>query len=458
MEVRTIYGPPGCGKTHDLTELAGLESKKNQVAMLSYTKAAAAEIVSRVPDAKHITGSTIHALAFAKLNMTRASVVDSDKIASFSAATGVPFKSGMDDDEQEGDQFRAVVSYSKARMLPLMEAYELLGKPGTMNRFDVFVKQYLQWKNTYGYMDFDDMLVAASRAEFDPPPIVMLDEAQDCSPLQWSVFERFTEKCKRVYVAGDDDQAIFEWNGADPHGMLKFSRRYNAKARVLGQSHRIPSSVHEFVHDNVLSEMSNRVDKVFKARDYEGEIIRHGDLMDTDLRKLMIGDGTNLILVRDTYRMRQVETALQMDKIQYSLTGDRRSPFDNHVAEAVRGLMDPGNATPNQKSCAMKIARNKGESWEELVKHKKWWQAVSVPENMITLYEGVDMFKPSIVNVSTIHQAKGREADNVIADTTLTQKVEESIYDNRDAELRVWYVCLTRAKKSLHICGENALI
>jgi DNA helicase-2/ATP-dependent DNA helicase PcrA len=460
MEVRTIYGPPGCGKTHDLTVLAGQESKKNPVLMLSYTKAAAAEIVSRIEktETAKITGSTLHALAFAELNLTRASVIDNEKLKSFSQATGVLFKEGLEDDEQEGDQFRSVLSYSKSMMIPVGDAYDQLGRPGTLKRFDNFIVQYDHWKRTYGYLDFDDMLILASRREYTPPPIVMLDEAQDCSPLQWSLFERYTEKAKRVYVAGDDDQAIFEWNGADPHGMIKFSKRYGAKARVLDQSHRIPSSVHAFVHDNILNEIGQRVEKEFKARDFEGEINRWGGLLDVDIRKVIKKGQSNLLLVRDSYRMRSVEDALQADHILYSIAGDRRSPFENQLSEAVRALQQPDRATESQKAAAIKYARIKGRTWDELVQAKRWYHALAIPERLMHVYENVDLFGPIEVRLSTIHQAKGREADNVIADTTLTQRVEESIYYNRDAELRVWYVALTRAKQSLQICGENLLV
>lgn len=463
MEVRTIYGPPGCGKTHDLTILAGQEAIKNQVMMLSYTKAAAAEIVSRIPTIdpdrpKHIVGSTLHALAFAELNLTRASVIDNEKLKAFSAATGVQFKQGIEDDEQEGDQFRAVLSYSKSTMMTPTDAYDHLGRPGTLNRFDKFLVQYDQWKRTYGYLDFDDMLILATRREYNPPQIVMLDEAQDCSPLQWSLFERYVEKAKRVYVAGDDDQAIFEWNGADPHGMMRFSKRYNAKARVLDQSHRIPSSVHKFVHDHILSEVEERVEKEFKPREFEGEINRWGSITDVDIRELVKKGESNLILVRDSYRMRAVEEALQNDRILYTIAGDRRSPFESQLFEAVKALQRPDEANAAQKAAAVKYARVKGTQWDELVRMRKWYHALEVPERMIHIYENSDLFAPIEVRLSTIHQAKGREADNVIADTMLTQRVEESIYFNRDAELRVWYVCLTRAKQSLQICGENILV
>ena len=43
----------------------------------------------------------------------------------------------------------------------------------------------------------------------------MVDEAQDLTPLQWDMVVKMSEGVDSVYIAGDDDQAIYEWNGAD---------------------------------------------------------------------------------------------------------------------------------------------------------------------------------------------------------------------------------------------------
>ena len=55
------------------------------------------------------------------------------------------------------------------------------------------------------------------------------------------------------------------------------------------------------------------------------------------------------------------------------------------------------------------------------------------------------------INLSTIHGAKGGEADNVMLLTDLSKKSQEAMEQNPDDECRVFYVASTRAKKSLHI-------
>ena len=64
--------------------------------------------------------------------------------------------------------------------------------------------------------------------------LMIIDEAQDLTPLQWKFVYKLGEKAKRIYLAGDDDQAIYEWNGAD----VKSFQNFPGKDVVLKYSHR----------------------------------------------------------------------------------------------------------------------------------------------------------------------------------------------------------------------------
>ena len=48
-------------------------------------------------------------------------------------------------------------------------------------------------------------------------PVLMIDEAQDSSVIQRAAEEKMSRKCDLFYKAGDPDQSIFEFAGADPH-------------------------------------------------------------------------------------------------------------------------------------------------------------------------------------------------------------------------------------------------
>ncbi len=71
--------------------------------------------------------------------------------------------------------------------------------------------------------------------------VVFIDEAQDLSPIQWKMFDILNDKSKDIFIAGDDDQAIFAWAGADVNRFID----QPAIEEVLQQSERIPQAVQE---------------------------------------------------------------------------------------------------------------------------------------------------------------------------------------------------------------------
>ena len=71
--------------------------------------------------------------------------------------------------------------------------------------------------------------------------VIFVDEAQDLSPLQWKMYDLLNSNSDDVYLAGDDDQAIYTWAGADVNRFINEP----AKERVLSKSRRIPKKVQE---------------------------------------------------------------------------------------------------------------------------------------------------------------------------------------------------------------------
>jgi superfamily I DNA/RNA helicase len=452
-EVRTIYGPPGTGKTQTLVEYAGREARghASSVLFVSFSKAAATEAVSRLTGG--IQAMTLHSCAYRAINATPAMVVNRAKIMEFSKLVGVPISGAEDntsEEQQEGDQYMSVMSYARHQLIHHENAYELKGSPGTLERFKMFNSAYIQWKTTYGYIDFDDMLTQGLR-HIKSSPIVMVDEAQDCSPLQWQFIDKLTRDSLRVYLAGDDDQAIFEWSGADPHGMKKFSEHVKPKQRVLEQSHRVPIVVHDLVHERVLGHIKNRVPKEFKARNDRGAVMWYDDVQRVNFRPLADGYDSVMVLVRDRYRMLESQKTLDEQMVPYRIVGGY-SPWTNRYAHAIRGLV-------KMKEDIQLTELELGALRYFGIKHADDWRTcLSVPPHLRRMYEHVDLFAPIKIVLSTIHQAKGKEADAVVVDLTLSDRSDIEAMTNPDAEYRVMYVAMTRARRELSLCGGNSLI
>jgi len=102
-----------------------------------------------------------------------------------------------------------------------------------------FVGAYEAEKTRRGWLDFDDLITRARDLLSNPAVAdwvlyrldggidhILVDEAQDTSPVQWQVIERlareFTsgqgarEERRTIFVVGDKKQSIYSFQGADP--------------------------------------------------------------------------------------------------------------------------------------------------------------------------------------------------------------------------------------------------
>ena len=104
-----------------------------------------------------------------------------------------------------------------------------------------------------------------------------------------------------------------------------------------------------------------------------------------------------------------------------------------------------GGSSPWTNKIARAIRRG------EIRKHE-------VPIMWREFYAQADLSKPVKYHLSTVHSAKGREHSTVIVDLTMPPRVLLNVATDRDAEVRVQYVAITRSSHSLHLCGENPLL
>jgi DNA helicase-2/ATP-dependent DNA helicase PcrA len=94
------------------------------------------------------------------------------------------------------------------------------------------------------------------------------------------------------------------------------------------------------------------------------------------------------------------------------------------------------------------LVRN-NQSWLILFRNSYLFQHMNFFEMNEIAYGQVGDTIPNRIRFCTIHASKGLEADNVVLFSDVTSATFEHISD--DAEHRVWYVGLTRARRTLYV-------
>jgi superfamily I DNA/RNA helicase len=125
-----------------------------------------------------------------------------------------------------------------------------ISPPRIIGEITDLIQRWDLFKQDYGLLEHDDYVQRALVAKVRPPSkILIIDEFQDLSPTQVALFDRWRNHplLKRIYIAGDPNQAIYGFRGANP----SYLQAIAPSDLDLPISHRCPSNIVEFA-DNIL--------------------------------------------------------------------------------------------------------------------------------------------------------------------------------------------------------------
>ena len=123
-------------------------------------------------------------------------------------------------------------------------------------------KNFVKFKKSNNMIDFEDMLekALASNIIFPDYKVVMVDEVQDLTPLEWRVIAKLGLTTEELYLVGDDDQAIYGWKGANVKIFQKWSCDESRKI-ILPKTHRLPVKIYNLaqqIADNITHRIGNK--------------------------------------------------------------------------------------------------------------------------------------------------------------------------------------------------------
>jgi DNA helicase-2/ATP-dependent DNA helicase PcrA len=492
MNSRTkkILGPPGTGKTTTLIEkveyhiMRGI--KPEEICYVSFTKKAANEARERVmkkfglEDVAIPYFRTLHSLAFHYLGLEKKDVMSFMNYLDICKLLGLSISSVKPSEDSwamsyytKGDRMFFLENLARATKKTLAQVVAAyINDDIPMSEMELLETTINDYKRIHNKIDFTDMIQMFVKAGASPKiKVLIVDEAQDLSALQWDMVKILANVAQFIYVAGDDDQAIYSWAGAD---VQQFQDMEVLETSVLKQSYRIPSKVFD-IANNIISKVQHRNTKMYYPTPDVGQVMLMNNLEELDL-----AHGTWLLLARNITFLQEyakycVEKGylfeskhmpvINTDAQQAVLTWEtlrKGEPVTVEDALAVYDLMKTKThvAWGSKKKLAQlhpleKIHIDRLVKEFGLLTNGPWYEAMGHIDTQtseffkLALKKGERMLAEPRIKISTIHGVKGGEAENVVIIPDMSPKTYDEFQTKPDDEHRVWYVAVTRTKQNL---------
>jgi len=480
-----VLGPPGTGKTETLLNEVDKYLKTtdpNRIGYFSFTQKAAYEARDRAMKKFGYTEDdlpyfrTLHSLAFRRLGIKKENVLQKMHYQDLGKEIGFDVDY-MEYDDEEGGTFTTksdylrIIQLAKLRNISVERQYDLKEHTQIVefDKLKIIANELESYKKQYGLVDFNDMILDFVKSDASPKfDVVFIDEAQDLSLMQWDMTRSIWDKTEDNYIAGDDDQAIFRWAGADVDRFIA----QTGKFLKLTESHRVPRVVHDIAM-GIVKRISKRHYKEWSPKNKTGLLSYYHEFQDVDM-----SSGEWYVIARTRYMLNELENVLYSKGLYYKNKFKKDYEKDLHEAiidwekwrknndlnhdqiKRVASYMSPNHY---QKENLQYLDKDKSYNMAEAYNNQGlktktvWYEAFdSAPQTQIEYIRkmranGEQLNKEPRIFLSTIHGVKGGECSNVVLLTDLSRNTQKSMDRFPDDENRLFYVGATRTKDHLHI-------
>ncbi len=298
--VNYMHGPclvlagAGSGKTrvitHKIGRLIQAGLKPEQIAAITFTNKAAAEMRERAKSligksAKGVLICTFHALGVRMLRQDGAalglkpqfSILDSDDV------TSILKDAGGSTDLATARQWQWTISAWKNQGLNAAQA-QALASGDEEQLIARVMGHYEERLSAYQSVDFDDLISLPLKLLREHEDVrskwqaslghVLVDEYQDTNATQYEVLKLLVGERGRFTAVGDDDQSIYGWRGATLDNLKKLPVDYpSLKVVKLEQNYRSTSAILRAAN-NVIGPNPKLFPKTLFSELGEGEPVR----------------------------------------------------------------------------------------------------------------------------------------------------------------------------------------
>lgn len=411
-----------------------------------------------------------------------------------------------------------VWDYARNKCTPLIDVVERMIEEGQIlpspEAFYETIERYESAKRIESRVDYCDILAQFAGYSFTVNGVrvceprgelpegvraYFFDECQDNSALVDACCRRLADgdEVEYVLLAGDPFQGIY---GSFMGGSASHFRSWDAEESIMPQSYRCPENIMELGERCLRNMQTGYFDRGIRPASHPGVIEQGGDAEEAVLEHCDPRERT-LIIARCEYSLRRYESLLDTSAVPFS----PRGRDGGAVAGGFRALALLGAGkviTTSEMEAAIDVMAEKDSEgtllipksvrakWQQrdmrwldvmrqedleligctdacnaLIRASRWTEVIkpryrtyAESWQVMAAKWGVECAASPLVNTTTIHGAKGLEADTVILCTQSSKKVERGRSRSsllHDEECRVLYVAVTRARKKLVIVEDG---
>lgn len=477
-----VEAAAGSGKTYTLVKALSLIPQDKRVLMTAFNKDIVKELTKKVKEFPNVEVRTLHGLGM--ILTTRGLGIGGMKPEAYKytqliynhwqdlTKTNInklsrnARKSFVENTKKLVDFGRFYLATTRSEMIELMTKYDI---PCVADEVDVALKVMAIGGKNLDSIDYTDMIwmphiydLHLQECEYD---FIMVDECQDLNVAERNLVLRCLKEGGRLIAVGDSNQCIYGFSGSDPDSFRAIQSIPNTVSMPLSISYRCPESVVKFAQNLVPSIEA-------KQGAEEGVILDCVSLDD-------VHDG-DMVLCRNNAPLLQVYCKLlEQGKRAYIRGSDVGKNLQNIVIGTHKDYLHTNlkrdgvfiRLYEDLFNSRKAIMERYGISQEDAMKHETiqakldMIRALEVLGTDLTTTEELtkkieDIFpkndKGEGIMLSTVHKAKGLEADNVfIACASLMPSKSALDEWQVQQERNLMYVAYTRAKKVLGFLNEE---
>lgn len=234
---------------------------------------------------------------------------------------------------------------------------------------------YLQELIRGNQLDFGSMLHLSRKLLETMPRIsrqvktvyqyICVDEFQDTNLAQYKVLKLISNtSAANLFIVADDDQVIFQWNGADPKRLEELKTDYQPTIIQLPENYRCPQEVVEIANrliEHNPGRMESKKSGVSHSQTPGMVKVNQFNNLDEEIKSLATEIGTIpknhretcLVIARSNKLLKQIETMLKSTGIEAEIVS-KHQDFSSPLVQAMYYSLKLANS-PDSRSILNKL-------------------------------------------------------------------------------------------------------